>query len=401
MNTTNRPGASNYKWYILTLGTLTFTFVVAIPLMSMPVLFDEISRDLDLNLVQVGWIWGIGSLTGIFTSLIGGALGDRFGARKTLMVGCVLAGIMGALRGISEDYLTLTLTSLLLGLVPPTIPMNVHKTCGIWFSERQLGLANGIVASGMALGFMLGSLLSATVLSPWLGGWRPVLLLYGGLSIVMGMLWFFTTDVMPADNTRPKGPDKVPFSRGLPHVIRLRNVWLIGLAMLGNRGCIEGMLGYLPLYLRRIGWPAARADGALASFHGVSLIAAIPLALLSDRLGARKRLLMLATLMIATGIALLYFVEGKLVWAAVIIAGVFRDGFMAILMTLIIELKGVGPAYTGTAIGLVLVFSRMGSLISPPLGNSLTEFNLALPFIFWAMLALMGLLGFYFVRERE
>ena len=27
---------------------------------------------------------------------------------------------------------------------------------------------------GMALGFMLGPMLSATVLSPWLGGWRAV-----------------------------------------------------------------------------------------------------------------------------------------------------------------------------------------------------------------------------------
>ncbi len=45
------------------------------------VLFDEMSKELDLNLVQMGWIWGIGFLTGIVTSLIGGALGDRFGAK--------------------------------------------------------------------------------------------------------------------------------------------------------------------------------------------------------------------------------------------------------------------------------------------------------------------------------
>jgi len=72
---------SNYKWYVLILAALTHTIVVGIPLMAIPVLFDEMSKELELNLVQMGWIWGIGFLTGIVTSLIGGALGDRFGAR--------------------------------------------------------------------------------------------------------------------------------------------------------------------------------------------------------------------------------------------------------------------------------------------------------------------------------
>jgi hypothetical protein len=90
---------------------------------------------------------------------------------------------------------------------------------------------------------------------------------------------------------------------------------------------------------------------------------------------------------------------GIFVWGAVIIAGFARDGFMAILMTQIIELKGVGTMYAGTAMGMVLVFSRLGSLISPPLGNSLADFHLALPFVFWAVLALVGLLFLYFVKE--
>ena len=401
MTSDHRSDSAAIKWVVLALATFTHTFVVAAPLMSLPVLFAEISRDLNLNLVQVGWVWGIGSLAGIFTSLLGGALGDRFGPRKTLMAGSLLAGLTGALRGVSGDFITLAATSVLFGLVPPMIPMNVHKTCGIWFSAKRLGMANGVVAAGMALGFMLGSLLSATLLSPWLGGWRQVLFLYGGLSMLIGLLWCFTPEAGASHQSTSIAAGRISLWRGLYHVARLRNVWLIGLAMLGNRACIEGMLGYLPLYLRRVGWPPALADGALATFHGVSLLAAIPLAMLSDRLGSRKRFLIIATLMIACGVALLSVSKGELVWVAVIVAGIVRDGFMAILMTLIIELKGVGVAYTGTAIGLVLVFSRLGSLISPPLGNSLAELNLALPFVFWAALAFLGVFGFYFVKERS
>jgi MFS family permease len=391
-------GTSPYKWYVLILAALTHTVVVAIPMMSMPVLFDEISKELGLNLIQVGWIWGFGFLTGIFTSLIGGALGDRFGTKRLLVTGCLLAGATGALRGLTGGFIPLAAASFLFGLVPPAIPMNVHKTCGEWFSVRQLGLANGVVSAGMALGFMLGSLLSATVLSPMLGGWRNVLFLYGALSMVVGIFWSFTR-ASPATVESSSRKANVPLRYGLSHVARIRNVWLLGFTMLGIGGCIQGALGYLPLYLRGMGWQGTHADVALASFHGISLMAAIPIALLSDRLGSRRGVLMTATVMISAGVALLSFPGGILVWVAVIIAGIVRDGFMAILMTLIIELRGVGNMYAGTAMGMVLVFSRMGSLLSPPLGNSLAEFNPSIPFVLWAALALIALFCLFFVKE--
>ncbi len=97
------------------------------------------------------------------------------------------------------------------------------------------------------------------------------------------------------------------------------------------------MLGYLPLYLREVGWPAASADGALAAFHTVSLFSAILITLLSDRLGSRKAILLTATLMTAVGAGLLSIATGPVVWVAVIVAGAFKDGLMALFMTTIIE----------------------------------------------------------------
>jgi MFS family permease len=81
------PNQTSYKWLVLTLAAFTFTFVVAIPQMSLPVLFDEISADLKLSLVQVGWIWGVGSVMSILVGLIGVPVGDRFGPRRTLAKG--------------------------------------------------------------------------------------------------------------------------------------------------------------------------------------------------------------------------------------------------------------------------------------------------------------------------
>jgi cyanate permease len=169
--------------------------------------------------------------------------------------------------------------------------------------------------------------------------------------------------------------------------------------MVGVSGCVQGTLGYLPLYLREIGWPAARADGALASFHAISLVSVFPLTLLSDRLGSRKRFLIAATLMIATGVGMLAVAKGGMIWVAVLMAGAVRDGYMAIFMTLVTELPKVGILFAGTAIGLTSTLSRLGALLAPPLGNSLASYDVRLPFVCWAAMALTGLAAFYWVRE--
>jgi NNP family nitrate/nitrite transporter-like MFS transporter len=397
----SRHSEANYRWYVLALAALTGTLTVAIPSMCLPVLFEEIAEDLGLSLVQIGLIWGIGALASIPTGLVGGAIGDRFGARRTLSVACLLAGLAGALRGLSNDLVTLEVTVFLFGLIAPMVMMNVTKTCGVWFSQRQLGLANGAVAMGMALGFMVSSIISATLLSPWLGGWRNVLFFYGAIAMAISIPWYLSRPApdavgVSAGETRPR-----TLRQTVSHVARIRNVWLLGFALLGIGGCIQSTLGYLPLYLRGLGWPEAGADGALATFHAVSMIFVIPIALWSDRLGSRKTALMAATVMIITGVGLLSIVDGMMVWVAVSMAGLVRDGFMAVFMTMVIETEGVGATYAGTAMGLVLVFSGLGSLVAPPLGNSLAHIALGLPFTFWAALAAVGFLGLRLVKERD
>jgi NNP family nitrate/nitrite transporter-like MFS transporter len=392
---------ANYKWVILVLAGLTATLVIAMPSMAMPVLFSEMSLDLELSLVQIGAIWGAGSLAGLLTGLLGGSVGDRFGAKRVLSVGCLVIGITGALRGLSNDFASLAGTVCLAGLIVAVVPLNLHKVCGVWFSGRHLGLANGVVAAGMALGFMIGSMVSATFLSPWLGGWRNVLFFYGAVAVVISIPWAFTRSAPTEPESTVSSRDTASMGRALSRVARIRGVWLMGLVSLGVGGGIQGLLGYLPLYLREVGWPAPRADGALASFHAMSLITVVPLALLSDRLGSRKRFLIIAATVIASGMGMLSFAEGVMVWVAVLLAGAVRDGFMAIYMTLVTELDGVGATLAGTAIGLAQTLSRLGGLIAPPLGNSLAEIDLRVPFLFWAAMAVVGLGALYFVQEGQ
>jgi len=392
---------SRYRWYMLLLSGATATLTVAMPAMAMPVLFSEIAVDLRLSLVQIGVIWGIASFAGLFAGLAGGMIGDRFGTKRTLAVACLLLGVTGASRGLSNGLATMTLTVFLSGLVTASIPMNLHKVCALWFSGRRLGSANAVISGGMALGFMIGSLISATVLSPWLGSWRHVLFLYGGIAVLMSIPWALTR-ASPGEREclaeRSNGGSSI--HRTLSHVVRLRDVWVLGIALLGVGGGVQGLLGYLPLYLRGIEWSAARADASLASFHAISLLAVFPLAMLSDRIGSRRKLLVAATLMSAGGMGLLSVVDGAVIWIAVLMAGAVRDGYMAVFMTTVTELDGVGAEYAGTALGLAMTLSRVGGLIAPPLGNSLAVYGPRVPFALWAAMALLGLAALGLLRRK-
>jgi MFS family permease len=391
---------ANSRWYVLILAAFTLTFTVAMQQICMTVLFKEISESLGLSLVQIGFVWGMPAFSGLLIVFFGGLLSDRYGAKHVISIACILGGIAGALRGIAGDFPTLLLFTFLMGLALWVIPASVFKSNAAWFSGRPLVIANGVASAGMGLGFTVGSLISATILSPLLGGWQNVLFLYGGISIVIGLFWLFTVKEFAGSAAPVSG---VPLRQSVSRVFPIRSLWFIGLTLLGFSGCIQGMVGYLPTYLRDIGWTVPAADGALAVFTGISTLGVVPLAILSDRIGLRKALLFPILVITTALVALLPLVTSSaMVFVIMILVGVSRDAFMAICLTMSTETKGVGVVYAATAMGLAQTVMNVGSLVAPPLGNSLANpANPAspYPFFLWAGFGLLALVSFFFVKE--
>jgi len=394
---TDSPG-SNYKWYILALGTATHVFAVAMSRMSMPVLFQEISEDLNLDLVQIGMIWGIVGLSGLFTAFTYGVIGDRLGASRILSIACLLVGVTGALRGMAGSFNSLAIFTFLFGLFGVPLSFATHKAAGEWFSERQLGLANGILAMGMGVGVAVGSMFSATVFSPLLGGWRNLMFVYGAVAVIVSLLW-----LQARRNPIPDGAvgsaETVPFRQALSHVIRIKDVWLLSIASMFIGSCSMAFIGYLPLYLRGIGWPAVSADGALAALSATSLVGTIPLSMYSDRMGLRKAILSTIFVITIGCTALFAFFTGGAIWLLVILIGIVREGLWSLMITMIMETDGVGTKYSGAALGLSSTISPVGGFLAPPIGNRLALIQPGYAFLFWAALGLVGLIIFYFVQE--
>lgn len=390
---------SSYKWWILVIATVTGTFVSAIPFSCMPVLFKEISDDLGLSVVQIGSIWGLSSLAGIFVSIIAGVLSDKFGTKLILTVFCILVGITGALRGLSGNFFILALTVFLNGIARLVIPITVSKAIGIWFRGRNLGLAMGIGAMGMGLGLMLGPMLSATVVSPALGGWRNVMYLYGAVSALVGILWAIFGREPDRSDLLTSGSTAVPLRQALSRLVRLKAIWFISLTMLFRVGGLMGTTGYLPLFLRNQGWTEVAADGTLAAFYGISTFCVVPLSFLSDRLGSRKMMLYPALLITIFCIGLIPYVNDATVWVLMLLAGIFMDGFMSLMTTMLLETEGVGSVNFGIALGINFTIIHVGSVSSPPLGNSLAAISDGAPFLFWAALSAVAFVFLFFVKE--
>ena len=386
------------KQSVLMLSALLTALAVTMPEMCMPVLFKEISEELRLNLVQIGTVWGIVPLGSVVFLFVGGVLCDRFGVKRAMGVACLLAGAAGAMRGLSGGFTSLVGFSFLFGIVASIIPVGVMKACRIWFTSRQLGFATGVIVTGGGIGAAIGSMMSATVLSPLLGGWRNVMFLYGAISVALGIIWLLTIkETKDARTTEYK--NAVPARQAILHVLPIKAVWLIGFNLCAYVGSMKAIMGYIPLYLREIGWSAVSADGALTAFTLMTIIGAIPLTLLSDKLGRRKVVLFPAILIAIICSALLPIISGVFLWGVFVMLGVFHQVYIALTNTMVLEIEEVGVARAGMALGLALTLQRIGAFIASPIGNSLAVIDLGMPFVFWSILFVCGALILMFVKE--
>ncbi len=378
---------SKYGWLIIALGVFTVAFAVCVPLMCMPVLFNEISKELDLSLAEIGAVWGITGLASMIMTTFGGLLGDRFGTKRTIIINCILVGIAGAMRAFSTGFISLLLTMFLFGLLYNTIVLNVHKCSSIWFSGKNVVIANGIISTSVAIGFMLGAGISDTMMSPLLGGWKNVMILYGAISAATGLLWIFTRSAPVAH--KQNVTNSPAFSESLSIVLRAKTIWLKAIVQFCYVGSFVALVGYLSLYLRGIGWTPVAADSALAALNGAGMFLAIPLAVLSSRVKSKKTLISVLLGIALLSMALIPLFSGIMIWALVIIFGLIRDGFFAIMITMIMETEGIGVKYAGTATGIVISSGNLGTFTSSTIGNSLANINPNLAFVFWA--ALIGI----------
>ena len=144
-----------------------------------------------MSYAAMGSVMGAWQLIYIGTALPCGALIDRFGLRRSLLMASLLMGASALLRSQAEDYTMLLIAVALFGLGGPLISIGAPKLISLWFEGPQKGLAMGLYVTGPALGSIAALSLTNSVAMPFFDNqWRSVLFSYGVVVLLSGVVWW-------------------------------------------------------------------------------------------------------------------------------------------------------------------------------------------------------------------
>ena len=127
-----------------------------------------ITYELNMNYTEMGRVLGALQLVYLATALPCGAMIDRLGLRRSLLIASVLVGFSCMMRGFAQGQLTLLLAVAFFGLGGPLISVGAPKLISIWFNERERKLAMGIYITGMALGNTIVRSITNSVTMSWM-----------------------------------------------------------------------------------------------------------------------------------------------------------------------------------------------------------------------------------------
>lgn len=372
---------SSFRWVVLTVLFLII-FFATVSMNCIPPLFKEIIEQVPLTKAQMGSVMGVLGLASLFFAIIGGGVSDKVGSRWALGISVVVVAVAGALRASVGSATSLIVFMFIMGAGMAVMGPNMPKALGMWFSQKELGLANGLCISGMGLGAAVAMAISASILSPVFGGWRNTLLVIGAIVLVMAILWI----ILFKERTVEGAPEKKEQSmlENFKKVFRVKDVWCLSLFYGLNMVGLMSVITFLPISLEERG--VARAGELVSIMMGVSVVFNIIGGILSDKLGVRKPFLLICAVIM--GLSFLGFTTftGISLIIVLAVAGAAVGSIAPVLMTIPVELEEIGHGLAATAMGLIFMIGNTGGFVGPVISGKLMDLtgSQAAGFIFMA-----------------
>jgi MFS family permease len=151
------------RWFILALLFLART-AMGLQFQCVGSVAPFLVDSIGIQYAAAGTLIGLYLLPGVFISLPGGMLGERFGAKR--IVG-------GLVMGVSQSFATLACGRLLSGTGAVLMNVLLTKMVADWFAGREIATAMAILVTSWPFGIALG-LLGFVPLAAWLG-WPAVM----------------------------------------------------------------------------------------------------------------------------------------------------------------------------------------------------------------------------------
>jgi len=387
------PYQTRYRWVMLGLVSLLY-WIFGIITRSLPPLVTPIIQDLNITYSQMGLVLGSWQLSYIAVAVIGGAIIDRWGIRKSVFIGILIVSLSEILRSLANGFGSMFIFVALFGLGGPMISIGSPKTISAWFIGKERGKAVGIY---MAVGWTGGLVALATtnsVFMPLTGySWRLTFVCFSLLAFIATLLWSLLAREIPsgAETSEDNSVTEV-FTR----LVRIRKVQAILVMGFLAFACTHGLGSWLPKIFETKGLTPAIAGFAAS----VPVLIGIPMVLLIPRFVApslRGRFIALISFGLAVGVFIIVSTPpGVLFTTGLILYGLSFGPVYPLLMLILMDFPEVGSRYMGSVGGIFFCIAEIGGFAGPSIIGTLKDFTgsfLSTAYVFAGIAIVMAIMG--------
>jgi len=280
--------------------------------------------------------------------------------------------VSGAMRGSAHNYPAFVFAMFLFGAGVGMTRLNFSRVLSQWFPSKRLGMVNGISGAGSAFGAALSMGISASILGPFLNGWRNIVFLLGGLTFLLSIAWLLL--IREGISDRRQVPGMMVVFKGLAYVLRLKTIWVLSFISMLLFGHAQSWTSHMPGFFESSYGMTTAAAGHLVS---LSLFGAVVASIIgptvSDRIGLRRRVMMIACVIGGVTNILQGSFLGPVLYVILLVMPFGMGTISPLLYTVPFELKGLRPAIAGSAVGMVFMFQNLGAFIYPVLSGKLID----------------------------
>ncbi|HVY86066.1 MAG TPA: MFS transporter [Caulobacterales bacterium] len=319
----------------------------------------KLAPELHLAASQMGWVFFASNLALVFGASCGGWLADKIGRKPIFVLSVAAFGAATFATAYAGTYYPLMAARALAGFgFGAALPNMMAVAADISRPERRASTAT-MMFCGMPLGGGLCAALTQTLPAGY--DWRILFFVGGILPVVLApALLLFMRETAARAQT---GAERVDVLRALFGERRAPPTLLLWLAFFPTLLILYLILYWLPTLVVDKGLPRALAPQASMAFNFASVVGALILGWIVDRVGPRWPLTLAYAALIG---ALIYLARAN--GLPLIVALSAAAGFT--LMGANYALYGVAAAYypralRGTGSGASIAIGRVGAIIGP------------------------------------
>jgi len=354
-----------YRYHAAATSFLALFSIVGLALYGLPLYYDHMVREFGWSRTQVTSGNALSKLVvGPLFGFLAGWIVDRFGPRRLMLAGIVLAGAalvglggMSALWMFYAFYLLNALGYVCGGPLPNQVLLSQ------WFS-RGRGKAMGFAYLGIGIGGAVVPWISYWLVQTW--GWRGALRALGVLVVVLaGPMAFFSREAPAVEGMRR---EKAP----LRAVLRSPAFYLLAIGSMCSIAAVGGANQHLKLFLSLDqGYSQGDAARIISLVLSFSIVGRLAMGWLADRV-PKKRVMLLIYLLVATAIPLLFLGSSRTAMHLFAMTfGIGLGGEYLIIPLMAAELFGVGVL--GRVMGIVVTADGVAEAVSPMLVGYLRD----------------------------